>query len=78
MMVCVGPEGAGGPGEGQGCVYNVNMVKATDMKGRGRERGGPHPVPYILFQLFPLYFYYSPKGSACAVCKMDRDPSPTN
>lgn len=32
----------GGLGEGQGCVCNVNRLKATDTG----ERRGPHPVPY--------------------------------
>ena len=36
VCVCGGASG-GGLGEGQGCVYNVNTVKATDTKGRGRE-----------------------------------------
>lgn len=34
---CAGASGRG-LGEGQGCVCYVNTLKATDMKGRERER----------------------------------------
>ncbi len=63
VCVCVwwGQWRGGRLGEGQGCVYNVNTVKATDTKGRGKERGGPHPVPYILFQIIVLCSCCSPK-----------------
>lgn len=38
-----------GVGEGQGCVYNVNTVMATDSKGRrGRERRAPSGPVYPL------------------------------
>lgn len=52
----------GGLGEGQGCVYNVNTVKTTNTKGRGKERGGPHPLTYILFQLVVLHSYWGLKN----------------
>lgn len=46
---CVRASG-GGLGEGQGCVCNVNTVKATDTKGRGgrRERRAPSGPMYPL------------------------------
>lgn len=45
--VCVGPA-EGVLGEGQGCVYNVNTVKATDTNGRGKERRAPSGAVYPL------------------------------
>lgn len=52
---CGGASGRG-LGEGQGCVCYVNTLKATDMKGRGREKERPHPVTYILFPPGPTVF----------------------
>ena len=55
MWVVLGPAEGEKGGEGQGCVYNVNTVKATDMKGRGERESGAPPGP-----MYPLPTNSSP------------------
>lgn len=69
VWVCDGRASGRGLGEGQGCGYNVNTVKTTNTKGRGKERGGPHPLKYILFQLVVLLSYCRLKTGNCADSK---------